>query len=80
MGFAVEWAGAVAQALATALQHHIDWKDRGTANAVFVPQATIARIEVKGIEGMLMPQRRDAVTLDLVTPLPAARSGNSGCP
>jgi hypothetical protein len=72
VGFALEWAGAVAQALAAALQHNIDWKGHGTAHEVFLPKPHIDRLEVQGLNGVMLPRPRTSATLDFVTPLDAA--------
>jgi CRISPR-associated endoribonuclease Cas6 len=69
-GFAMEWAGAVAHALATALQHGIEWKER--APGIFLPKPVVGQLDIKASDHGLLPRRRQTASLDFVTPLDAA--------
>ena len=69
-GFAVDWAGVAAHALALALREHIAWKER--APGLFLPKPEVERLVIREVDGMLMPRLRASVLLDFVTPLDAA--------
>ncbi|KAB2874159.1 MAG: CRISPR system precrRNA processing endoribonuclease RAMP protein Cas6 [Pseudorhodoplanes sp.] len=71
-GFAMEWAGAVSLALATALQHKIDWRERARFHAIFLPEPVVSRVGIHAIERVPIPKRRNAVVLALLTPLDTA--------
>jgi hypothetical protein len=69
-GFAIDWAGVVAHALATALRDHIDWKER--APGLFLPKPEVERLDIKEVSGALVPRLRSSVMMEFVTPLDAA--------
>jgi hypothetical protein len=72
-GFAIDWAGAVGQALATALRRGVDFRERagGGHDRLFLPPPEVSHLAIREA-GVAMPRPRDTVLLDFLTPLDAA--------
>ncbi len=69
-GIAIEWAAVVAHALASALRHHIDWKER--APMLFLPKTEVGRVAIKQVDHILVPRVRASTVLEFITPMDSA--------
>jgi hypothetical protein len=65
-GFAMEWAGAVAQALCVALNGHIDWHAR--ARELFLPKPCVQHLTIAPTRSLGWPRSRGSAVLDFITP------------